>query len=203
MCFRGRVKKFCMQCTDDVGATDPRHLPIETVRCHAYMYGDRSRCPGVIGTDRTLSTDEGIICQRCRETIVRNAERAGRENREREAGVTANKMLIDPQRIDQAAPMERMVIIDRMATTDGTAVEAPVAATMGEVVPTAIRPTEQTVIMGQTGRTVITDRMDRATTDTTAIIEGCGRSYPRLEVVTDATIEGCSLVDGRELCSAR
>ena len=78
-----------MHCTDDVGPTDPRLLPIETVQCHAYMHGDRSRCPGVILTNQTLSTDEGIICERCRQTIIRNAERAARENRERdEAGMS-------------------------------------------------------------------------------------------------------------------
>ncbi|KAK4943141.1 hypothetical protein LTR10_017165 [Elasticomyces elasticus] len=148
MCFRGRVKKYCMQCLEDVGPTDPRLLPIETVRCPAYMHGDRSRCPGVIETDQTLSTDEGIMCQRCRENIIRNAERAGRENREREA--------------------------DRMATTDATAVEAPADTIMEVVVPTAICPTEQTVIMDRTvimAPMVITDRMDLVITDTTAIIE--------------------------------
>ncbi|KIV79209.1 hypothetical protein PV11_06780 [Exophiala sideris] len=78
------------------------------------------------------------------------------------------------QLIDQAVPTVRMVIIDRMTTTDATAVEAPADTIMEEVVPAAICPTEQTVIMDRTvimAPMVITDRMDLVTTDTTAIIE--------------------------------
>ena len=229
MCFRGRVKKYCMQCTDDVGPTDPRLLPIETVRCHAYMYSDQSRCPGVIETDQTLSTDEGIICQRCREAIVRNAERAGRENREREAGMSEQTpkahvmmLLMILQRIDQAIPTAQMATIDPMVITDATAVEAPAATTMEEVVPTAICPTEQMVIMdrmvimaqmvGRTARTVITDRIDRVATDMVAIIETVsaaaiwcearyGGSYGDIKFVLKITTEGCSVVDGCGLCS--